>query len=341
MADSFADLWNTSAPVKPSQPPRKLGASPTPSSSSATIRPKYDAFSMLAASGSNSSSPRSLTPSYMAAAPLRGANSGASTTTSGDAFGDLLSGTFGTGSNNSKLTIAEKAAKAKAQAIQQPVVPSQSTKTWAGLDSLAGTTSFPSSQPSKPKSSGIDDDWLFDSSTSSAPVGPSPPNPLADDWGLDDFVSGPKPSDKAPPAPSSRGKSLLDLDDFQSSSERDRGFSSSAQKHPPSHSDTPGDFDFGDRENALLDDDSGSDDDVLGGLGLPVQERPTERPTPPVCGVSLTGRECTDLLTILFPGYRARTQNAFPAASSHRSDRRNGVLSCPGSGGSRLHRVGP
>ena len=338
MADSFADLWNSSVPLKPSQPPRKLGASPTPSSSSAPVRPKYDAFSMLAASGSNSSSPRSLTPSSTTAAPVRAANSGASTTTSGDAFGDLLSGTFGSGSNNSKLTIAEKAAKAKAQVIQQPVIPSQphSTKAWAGLDSLAGTASFSSSQPSKPKSSGTGDDWLLDSSTSSALVEPSPPNPLTDDWGLDDFISRPKPSDEAPPAPSSRGKSLLALDD----SDRDQGFSSSAQNHPPSRSDTPGDFDFGNRENALLDDDSESDDDILGGLSRPVQDRPAERPTPPVCGVSLTGQECTDLLTILFPGYRARTQNTLSATPSYWSDRRNGFLSCPGSSGSRLHRVG-
>jgi hypothetical protein len=294
MADSFADLWNTSAPVKPSQqPPRKLGASPTPSSSSAPARPKYDAFSMLAAaSSSNSSSPRSLTPSSTAAAPVRGTNGGASTTmttTSGDAFGNLLSGSFGNGSDNSKLTMAEKAARAKAQVVQQPVVSPHGTKTWAGLDSLAGTSSFSSSQPSKPKSSGIGDDWLFDASTSSPPVEPSPPDPPNDDWGLDDFISRPKPSDEVPPAPSSHGKSLLDLDDFQSSSERDQSFSSSAQTHPPSRSDTPGDFDFGDRENALLDDDSGSDDDILGGLGRPVQERPAERLTPSVCGVSLTG----------------------------------------------------
>lgn len=337
MADSFADLWNSSAPVKPSQPPRKLGTSPIPSSSSAPVRPKYDAFSMLAASGSNSSSPRSLTPSSAAAAPVRAANSGASSTSSGDAFGDLLSGSFGSGPNNSKLTIAEKAAKAKAQVIQQPVIPSHSTKAWAGLDSLARTASFSSSQPSKPKSSGAGDDWLLDSSTIPALVEPSPPDPLTDDdWGLDDFISRPKPSDEAPLAPSSRGKSLLGLDD----SDRDQGFSSSAQNHPPSRSDTPGDFDFGNRENALLDDDSESDDDILGGLGRPAQERPAERPTPPVCGVSLTGHECTDLLTIIFPGYRARTQNTLSATPSYWSDRRNGFLSCPGSSGSRFHRVG-
>ena len=61
MADSFADLWNSSVPLKPSEPARKLGASPAPSSGAP--RPKYDAFAILTASGSSSSSSRSLTPS--------------------------------------------------------------------------------------------------------------------------------------------------------------------------------------------------------------------------------------------------------------------------------------
>jgi len=48
MADSFADLWNSSVPVKPTETARKLGASPAPSTSAP--RPKYDAFAMLASS---------------------------------------------------------------------------------------------------------------------------------------------------------------------------------------------------------------------------------------------------------------------------------------------------
>jgi hypothetical protein len=338
MGDSFADLWHSSAPGKPPEPPRKLGASHAPSSSGPN-RPKYDAFSMLAASSSSSSSPRSLTPSSTAAASVQRPNSGAMATTSGDAFGDLL-GSFGGGSSNSKLTMAEKAAKAKAQVIRQPVPPSQSTKAWAGLDSLANTASFSSSQPTNSKFSRTDDDWLFDSSTSSAQVEPSPPEPSIDDWGLEDFISGPKPSVEATtPAPSSRGKSLLDLDDFRSSSERDHGLNSSAQNLPPSRSDTPGDFDFGDRENALLDEDSGSDDDVLGDLGRSAHERPAERPLPPVCGVSLTGQTSTDLLTTLFPGCRTHTENALSPTPSSWTDRRNGILPRPSSGGSRFHRV--
>jgi len=284
MADSFADLWNSSVPVKPTETARKLGASPAPSTSAP--RPKYDAFAMLASSSSNASS-RSLTPSSNLSVSGQRSNAGAVATTSGDAFGDLLSGSFGSGSSNTKLTMAEKAARAKTLVVQQPVVPVHNTTAWAGLDSLAGPAKFSSTQASKSTSSRIDDDWIFGSSTSSTPAVSTPAsNPLTDDWGLEDFVSQPKPSVEVPPEPSSQGKSLWDLDDFESPSERDQGVTSSTQNLPPPRSRTPGDFDFGDRENALLDDDSGSDDDILGGLGRSVHERPAERPFPTVCGVS-------------------------------------------------------
>ena len=289
MGDSFADLWNSSAPLKPSEPARKLGASPAPSSGAP--RPKYDAFAMLTASGSSSSSSRSLTPSSKPAVAAQRSNGGAATTTSGDAFGDLLSGSFASGSSSSKLTIAEKAAKARAQAIQQPAAPLQNSTAWAGLDSLAGATSLSSPHTSKSKSSVIDDDdWPFDSSTSSTHVEPaSALNPSTDDWGLGDFVSRPKPSSEAAHEPPSHGKALWDLDDFTSSSERDQGITSSVQDFAPPRSGTPGDFDFGDRENALLGDDSGSDNDILGDLSRPVQERPAAGPFLSVCAVSPTG----------------------------------------------------
>ncbi|KAI0000040.1 hypothetical protein BJV77DRAFT_1058310 [Russula vinacea] len=265
MGDSFADLWNTSAPLKPSEPPRKLGASPAPSS--VAPRPKYDAFTMLAASGSISSGPRSLTSSSNSAVLAQRSN-GSVATPSGDAFGDLLSGSFGSSSSSAKLTIAEKAAKARSQVIQQPAVPLHNATAWAGLDSLAGGTSFSSSQASRSTSAGIDDDWPFDSSTSSIHAeSTSALDPSTDDWGLEDFVSRPTPSGKATLEPSSQGNGS------------GRHCVCEDVSHP--RSGTPGDFDFGDRENALLDDDSGSDDDILGGLGRPAHERPSERPFPP------------------------------------------------------------
>ncbi|KAI9513223.1 hypothetical protein F5148DRAFT_1145534 [Russula earlei] len=274
MVDSFADLWNSSAPVKPVQPARKLGASPA--SSSSAPRQKYDTFSMLAASSSNSSSPRSLTPSSNPPVPGQRSNRGASATNSGDAFGDLLSGSFGIASDNSKLTMAERAAKSKAQ-VQQPVAPVDNSTAWAGLDSLAKGASFSSTPAaSKLTSSGIDDDWLFGSSISSAKAeSASASKPLTDVRGIG---SRQMPSGGALPEPSFQEKSLWDLN-FKHPFERDTAVI--AQIGPPSRSDTPGDFDFGDREDALLDDVSGSDDDILGDLGRPVHKRPAERPVPP------------------------------------------------------------
>jgi hypothetical protein len=338
MADSFADLWNSSAPLKPSEPARKLGASPAPSSGAP--RPKYDAFAMLTASGSSSSSSRSLTPSSKPVVAQR-SNGGVATTNSGDAFGDLLSGSFASGPSGSKLTMAQKAAKARTQVIQQPAAPLHNSTAWAGLDSLAGATSLSSPQTSKPKSSGIDDDWPFDSSTSSTYMESATAlKPSTDDRGLGDFVSRPKPSSEASPEPPSQGKSLWDLDDFTSSSERDQGITSSVQDFAPPRSGTPGDFDFGDRENALLDDDSGSNNDFLGDLGRPVQERPAAGPFLPVCAVSPTGQTCTDLLTHAFPGCRPLAQATLPSTPSYWSNRRNGLHPYSGPSGSRLHGVG-
>ena len=329
MGDSFSDLWNSSAPLKPSEPPRKLGTSPSPSSGAP--RPKYDAFTMLATSASNMSSPRSLTPSSKPAVLAQKSSGGAVVTTSGDAFGDLLSGSFGSGSSNAKLTIAEKAARARAQVIQQPAVPQHNTTAWAGLDSLAGTTSFSSPQASKSTSSVIDDDWPFDSSTVSAHAEPTSAStsvlkPSTDEWSFGDFASRPKPSSETTPEPSRQGKSLWDLDDFKSPSERDQRVPSSVQDLPAPRSGTPGDFDFGDRENALLDDDSGSDNDILGGLGRPVHERPAARPLPPVCAVFPTRQRYTDLLTVLFPGCHARTREIFPSTPSYWPNCRDGLL---------------
>jgi hypothetical protein len=298
MSDSFADLWNSSAPVKPSQPTPKLGTNPAPSLGAP--RPKYDAFAMLAASGSNSSSrPHSRTSSTSATAAQK-SNGSAAPTTSGDAFSDLLSGSFGNNPSNAKLSMAERA-RAKTQvAPPQPITaPPHSTSTWAGLDSLAVGTSFSSAPPSRPAPSQVEDDWPFGSSTSSAQAEfASPPKPQLDDWGLPDFVSHTKPSNEVQPEHSSQGRSLWDPDDFNSPYEQEQGASSSAHNSPPSRSNSPGDFDFGDRENALLDDNSESDDDILGDLGRPVHKRSTRRPPPSVCDIFQ--KNANFLTTLLF-----------------------------------------
>lgn len=331
MGDSFADLWNSSAPLKPSEPARKLGASPAPSSS--VPRPKFDAFAILTASGSSSSSSRSQTPSSKPAVVAQRSNGGVATTTSGDAFGDLLSGSFARGSSGSKLTIAEKAAKARTQVIQQPTAPIHNSTAWAGLDSLAGATSFSSSQTSESKSSGIDDDWPFDSSTSSTYVKSASALKSS-------TVSRQKPSSEAGPELPSQGKSLWDLEDFTSSPAQDQGITSPVQDFTPPRSGTPGDFDFGDRENALLDDDSGSDNDILGDLSRPVQEPLAAGLFLPVCAVSPIAQTCADLLTLTFPACHTLTQTTLPSTPSYWPDRRNGLLPYSGPNGSRLHGVG-
>lgn len=268
MSDSFADIWNSSAPVKPSQPARKLGASPAPSSGA--LRPKYDAFAKLAASGSKTPSPRSITPSAPASVAQK-LNGGAAPSTSGDVFGDLLSGSFGVNPNNANLSMAEQAARANARVIQRPPAQPQSASAWVGLDSLAGGASFPPSLQPKPASPEVDDDWIFGSATTPTS------KPSNDDLRLGGFVSRSKPSGEALPPRSSKTNSLWDLDGFNSASDQGHRISSPASNVPPSRSDTPGDFDFGDRENALLDDGSGSDDDILGDLGRPAREQPTAR----------------------------------------------------------------
>ena len=293
MSDSFADLWSSSAPVKPPQPARKLGASPVPSSGA--LRPKYDAFAMLAASGSKTPSPRSLTPSASVSATQK-LNGGAAPSTSGDAFGDLLSGSIGANPSNANLSIAEQAAKANARAIQQPSIQPQNTSAWVGLDSLAGGAPFSSSLQPKPTTPEVDDDWIFGSATTPAP------KPSNDDLGLEDFVSRPKPSGDALPPPSSKANSLWDLDDFNSAPDQDRRFPSPTSNLRLSRSDTPGDFDFGDRENALLDDDSGSDDDILGDLGKPAHEQPPARSSHLVCKRLVTTHKFS--LTVSFLEYR-------------------------------------
>ncbi|TDL14755.1 hypothetical protein BD410DRAFT_845760, partial [Rickenella mellea] len=71
MADAFADLWNSTAPSKPSAPPQTLGTATRPirqataaSGTAGTPRPKHDVFSMLASTPSTSQpNSRPITPS--------------------------------------------------------------------------------------------------------------------------------------------------------------------------------------------------------------------------------------------------------------------------------------
>src|SRR5262245_21972935 len=134
MADSFADLWNSSAPAKPALPLQKLG---TPNPQPAH-RPKQDVFSMLSSAGSSASNSRSISPSITAqrASPKPPATSNGN----GDPFGSLLSGTLASSANNAKLTIAERAAQAERDRLanmhRQVHAVKKEASAWDGLDSL-------------------------------------------------------------------------------------------------------------------------------------------------------------------------------------------------------------
>ncbi|EED82866.1 predicted protein [Postia placenta Mad-698-R] len=238
MSDSFADLWNSTgaATTKPSESSRKSG-SLTP-----VVPPsrnaQNDVFSMLASAGT--SSPASRTASNSA--------------------------------NGARMTIAERAAQAERerqlQIRQQQAKAKQQASAWAGLDSLGEFTSRPSST-SQPAVS-ADSDWGFglEATTASTSSGTANAAPVSqNDWGLDDFISQPAPSK---PVAAPQTSSLLDLDEFTSPS------TVQPQRYTPDvRSNTPGDFDFGDREDRLLSDHS-DEDDILGELSKPVTERPAQ-----------------------------------------------------------------
>ncbi|KAF7357622.1 UBA domain-containing protein 7 [Mycena sanguinolenta] len=251
MSDSFADLWNTTAPSKPA--PQKLG-SPSPALNNATVRrPQNDVFSMLSSASAPNSRP--ITPSAKLAAQQK--PSGTSTG-GGDAFSSLLGGTLSSNGNGMQnMTIAERAKRAEAERMRQAAIPKPAASTisaWDGLDSLATGSLSPASKSTSPAV--LDDDWGF----GAAPVAPPKAKPVPvlsedDDWGLG-FSSAPS-APATQPTPQAPKVTVWDqLDDF-----------SPAKPSPPARYASPtADFDFGDRE------DTGGDDfDLLGDLGKPVE----------------------------------------------------------------------
>ena len=288
MADSFADLWSTVSPTSPApQKPRKLNDLISSSTPSQPTRQQNDVFALLAASNSSSNS-NSRTNSPGAANQPRPQSTGQKPTpaANSDAFSGLLSGPFGNGPDNSgNLSMAEQAARVEKERkdrmlnlSQQPAAKSLSTA-WTGLDTLGATPTF---TPSPQKQD--DFDWILDTppSTSSKPA---PPPSIArkppviavedDDWGLSDFGSKPihAPAPSAPRQQTAKPSSIWDLDDVEHSD----------QQSPPPRKvirpNSPGeDFDFGNREDRLLDNDSNDEDEILGSLLKPVGSVP---PRPP------------------------------------------------------------
>ncbi|KAI0711020.1 hypothetical protein C8T65DRAFT_739591 [Cerioporus squamosus] len=177
-------------------------------------------------------------------------------------------------SNGANLTMAQRAALAEKERL------ALAQKTYSPA---------PAAQTSTPSHDALDDLGFgsFSGSTAfsrPASKSPQPASALDDDWGFGDLTSQPAA------APATTGKAapasdLLGFDDFTPAS-------SSRKPSPPAppRSGTPGDFDFGDREDGLLGSHS-DDDDILGDLGKPVEQlvakrstRNTPSPQPPQSG---------------------------------------------------------
>ena len=297
MSDSFADLWASSAPPKPTpqQQQNKIGAAAPPR------RQQYDAFSILsAAQPSSKPVPNNQLSDRQGQQPKpisRG----------GDAFSGLFTSSLDgtTASRNPdrvNMTMAERAVLAqKAKFAQHNGASSRIESTpasslWDGLDALARPTTASPRPPASIQGNTMAKDSFdfgFDSVSGAkdVPSTTSPPNNALienDDWGLSEFSS-PAPSESrsaAPPPKSvsvSKPTTLWDFDEFGSSELQ----TSQTPPQIPTRSltGTPGDFDFGDREDGLLAGDNSdvedtfgirasrserSRDDILGDLGKPV-----------------------------------------------------------------------
>lgn len=261
MSDSFADLWSSSAPSNPTSP-QILGAA----KQRTTIPQRsQDAFSILSASQPTS---RTHSPQVTGSTTHSRNPVPAGRARNGDAFSSLFSGSLADGRNNNtvNMTMAERAAAAQRAKLQQAQAPSRVTaplpSAWDGLDSLARQSTPSHSSPSPSPQADFDFSVFASSSTTTvkSPVGD-------DDW---------RSSDSTAPQPESTSQknlagTLWDLDDFDSSSH-------SKPPRPP-RSRTPGDFDFGDREDGLLETHSDdSNNDILGDLARPVDAvKPSSR----------------------------------------------------------------
>ena len=293
MSDSFADLWASSAPTKsnPQQPQQKVG------STVPQRRQQYDTFSILSAAQPSSRPVANNQPSDRQGAQRQ------ETSHRGDAFSDLFTSPLdGTAASRNparaKMTMAERAVPAhKAKVAQNNTAPAQiepassSASLWDGLDALARPTTASPRQPASIQGDTSARD-SFDFGFGSLPAAgaipsTSPPNNTSienGDWGLHEFTS----ESRSVPAPTkpvtgSQPTTLWDLTEFGSSEPR----TSQPQPRVPPRSltGTPGDFDFGDREDGLLGGDNSDaedtynirrghsghpEDEILGDLGKPV-----------------------------------------------------------------------
>ena len=172
-----------------------------------------------------------------------------------DSFSDLLTGSFSTeGSRGKPLkSLAERQAESTLRQQQQKTDQQKNAgeSVWDGLDLIGGE-----SPQALLHSNGVDQfDFATVSNSAAAPT-----SLVSDDWDLTDYAT-PQPV-KAMVVQSS--SSILDTLDAH---DEPRQFPE------PTRSGTPGDFDFGNREDQLLGNDSSDEEDLLGELGRPVQPK--------------------------------------------------------------------
>lgn len=317
--DDFSDLlWDGSSANKSKAANNTLGnglANKTPGASLVApgARP-YDAFAALASTASGSRANYSRTNSN--ASGLSGNQTPASrpsaspspANASGDAFGSLFGNTSGSSSSN--LSIAQRQAKL-AQSQQQDLSKKQNQHGlndpggafWDRFESgYAGAASPPTyagSARSRTTSSGVNSPAVASLLSPSSILQPtsrpssaatsssnhfnvSPSALSSDPWGDFDALS-PQTTVKSP-TPSRPSKpavdELFDFGEFEQPAQ-----ASSAQKQQSntgilvSRPSSPGDFDFGDREDGagLLGGDNSDNDefDILGDLARPVDSLPS------------------------------------------------------------------
>ncbi|KAJ3569382.1 hypothetical protein NP233_g5079 [Leucocoprinus birnbaumii] len=299
MSDSFADLWSSNSAQKKPQTLSSL-AQQQPSGQ-AQRRPQggQDLFALLSSSTSGptanaaraSPSIRSSTPSstLTPTPPPSQRQQPQQRSTAADAFSDLFSSSASSSQQN--LTIAQRTALAD-QNRKEAILANQKQQekeksAWAGLDSLgfgsnAGltpTTANGSKTLATSVSKGFvdEDDWgLGDFGKSSTTASSrdkqntasAAPASNADTWDFNNFgTNQTRPANAAlaagdrTPNTSSQGGGLWDLDEFTSpSSSTTTSISQTQQKRV----DSSGEFDFGGREDGLL---NGNDDEDIGGGG--------------------------------------------------------------------------
>ncbi|KAJ4482443.1 hypothetical protein J3R30DRAFT_3286934 [Lentinula aciculospora] len=207
MSDSFADLWNSAAPSKPTQQPQKLGSISAQSTSSHPLRHQNDLFTQLASRSTSAANSRSITPSSAPSASFQRTSTASPSQINNN--GDPFSGLFGTSSSlgnrsTANMTMAERAALVEkermAQLLQQRQPPSSTLSAWDGLDSLASKTlatssTLPSFAPehdwglgASPLNTKPEDDWDIASFANiSASTADSKPSSSGAFWGIDDF----------------------------------------------------------------------------------------------------------------------------------------------------------